>query len=62
MPAVKDHVIKIIKKMPKSSTVEDIIEELHFKMQVDQGLKELDEGKGISHQAAEQRLSNWLKK
>lgn len=30
--------------------------ELYFKMQVDAGLKELDEGKGIFHKEVEQRI------
>jgi predicted transcriptional regulator len=29
--------------------------ELYFKIQVDKGLKELDEGKGIPHQEVERR-------
>ena len=62
MPEVKDQVIKMIKKMPKGSTIDDIMEELHFKMQVDQGLKELDEGKGVTDEEAVKRLSRWLKK
>jgi predicted transcriptional regulator len=33
---------------------------LRFKMQVDAGLKELDEGKGISHEETKECLSKWL--
>ena len=31
--------------------------ELYFKMQVDDGLKELDEGKGIPHEEVEERIA-----
>jgi hypothetical protein len=46
----KDHVIEMIRALPDDSTVDNIMEELYFHMQVDRGLKELDEGKGIPHQ------------
>lgn len=36
--------------------------ELYFKLQVDAGLKELDEGKGIPHEEVEKRISKWLTK
>ncbi|MCZ7392425.1 MAG: hypothetical protein ABOK23_01255 [Candidatus Methanoperedens sp.] len=36
------------------------IEELFFKRQVDVGLKELDEGKGIPHEEVEKRMARWL--
>ncbi|MBF0329666.1 MAG: hypothetical protein HQL10_10960 [Nitrospirae bacterium] len=34
--------------------------ELYFKLQVDAGLKELDEGKGITHEEVEKRMSKWI--
>jgi len=42
--------------------VDDIVTELYFKKQVDAGLKELDEGKGIPHEEIEKRMSKWLKR
>jgi predicted transcriptional regulator len=35
--------------------------ELYFQQNVDDGLKELDEGKGVSHEEAKKRLNRWLK-
>jgi hypothetical protein len=58
----KDLVIEMIRQLPDNSTVDDIFEELYFRMQVDKGLKELDDGKGIDHSAVKQRLSRWLEK
>ncbi|MEA1999436.1 MAG: hypothetical protein U9N61_08985 [Euryarchaeota archaeon] len=60
MEAVKNQVIQIIKQLPDSVTVDDIFSELYFKLQVDAGLRELDEGKGISHQEVKKRLSKWM--
>ncbi len=62
MSPVKEHVIKIIKNLPESVTVESIMSELYFKLQVDQGLKELDEGKGIPHEKVKRQVSKWLSK
>lgn len=60
MAGVKQHVIQMIQSLPEEVTVDDIMAELYFKLQVDSGLKELDEGKGISHEEVEKRMSKWL--
>ena len=62
MAVVKDQVIEMIRKLPEDSSVDDIMAELYFRLQVDSGLKELDEGKGISHEEVKQRMSRWLSK
>ncbi len=62
MEAIKDQVLKIIKKMPEDVTVDEIMSELHFKLQVDRGLQELDRGKSISHETVKKRVSKWLAK
>ncbi len=59
MPGIKNEVIGMIKKLPEDVTVDEIIEELHFKLQVDAGLKELDEGKGIDHSEVERQMDKW---
>ncbi|MCK5059316.1 MAG: hypothetical protein KAT34_21890 [Candidatus Aminicenantes bacterium] len=59
---VKEEVINLVKSLPKEVTVDDIMKELYFKIQVDKGLKELDEGKGIPHEEVEKKLSRWLSK
>ena len=62
MSQIKKKVIEMIKILPENVTVDEIIAELHFKQQVDSGLKELDEGKGLAHDDVERQLSKWLKK
>jgi len=37
--------------------MDDILSERYFKLQVDGGLRELDEGKGIPHQEVKERMS-----
>jgi predicted transcriptional regulator len=36
------------------------LSELHFKLQVDEGLRKLDQGKGIPHQEVKERMSGWV--
>ena len=62
MAGVKDEVIQMIQSLPEDITLDDIIAELYFKLQVDAGLKELDEGKGIPHEEVEKPMSQWLRK
>jgi len=40
----------MIKHLPDDVTIDEILSELYFKIQVDAGLQELDEGKGISYE------------
>ena len=62
MSAIKERVIKMIKVLPENVTVDDIMAELYFKQQVDSGLKELDEGKGVIHEDVERKMNKWLQK
>lgn len=62
MAGVKEQVIHMIQSLPENATVDDIMAELYFKLQVDAGLRELDEGKGIPHEEVQKRMSKWLTK
>ncbi len=57
---VKEKVIEMIESLPDEATVSDIMAELYFRQNVDEALKELDAGKGISHEEARKRLGQWL--
>ena len=48
MSGVKQEVLELIRSLPESLTLDEIMAELYFKLQVDTGLRELDEGKGKS--------------
>jgi len=61
MAGVKQQVIQMIQSLPEEVSIDDIMAELYFKLQVDTGLRELDEGKGIPHEEIEKRMSGWLK-
>jgi hypothetical protein len=62
MDCIRDEVIKMISKLPDNVSIDEIMEELYFKLQVNRGLQELDEGKGIPHEEVEKRMQQWLSK
>lgn len=59
---IKQQVIQIIQSLPDNVTIDNIMAELYFKLQVDARLKELDEGKGTPHEEVEKRMYTWLAK
>ena len=59
MAQIKKQVLEIIHSLPEEVSLDDIIAELYFKIQVDAGLKELDEGKGIPHEQIQTRMAQW---
>lgn len=58
--SVKEEVIKIIQELPENVTIEDIMNKLYVRAKIEAGLKELDEGKGIPHEEAVEKISEWL--
>ena len=62
MPNVKEDIIRMVQNMPEGVSVEDVMTELYFSCQVDEGLKELDSGKGISHGEVEKLMVKWIEK
>ncbi len=61
MAGVKQQVIQMIQALPEEVTMDDVMAKLYFKIQVDEGLKELDEGRGVPHEEVEKRMARWLK-
>lgn len=62
MANIKQKIIKMIQSLPEEVTLDDIMAALYFRLQVDAGLKELNEGKGVSQEKVEKRMSKWLSK
>lgn len=57
---VKDTVIEAIRQMPDDTTVEDILEALYVRQKIDAGLKDVAEGRTLTHDEAMKRLGKWL--
>jgi len=60
VPKVKNEVIKMIERLPDDAGIADIMAELYFRLKVETGLKELDDGKGMTQAVARDRLKKWL--
>jgi hypothetical protein len=58
--SVKDEVIKLIQELPDNVTVEDILYKLYVRAKIEEGINELDLGKGISNSDAMEKISKWL--
>ncbi len=44
MAGIKQQVVQMIQSLPEDVSIDGIMAELYFKLQVDAGLKELNEG------------------
>ena len=61
MQSVKQNAIKAIEQLPDESTFEDIMEQLLFMQKVEEGLKDIRQGRVISHEDVKKRLSKMVK-
>ena len=57
----KQAAIDLIQRLPDDATTADIIDELYFKQQVDKGLRDVVEGRLISHKELKERIAKWRK-
>jgi len=58
---VKERVQEVIAKMPEKSTYDDIQYHLYVLQCIEQGEKDIEDGKIMTHEEVESRLSKWLK-
>jgi len=57
---IKEIAIKTIQELPADATWEDIQDRIHFVAAVRRGLREFEEGKGITHQMVKEEFAEWL--
>lgn len=55
----KQEALKIIQGLPDDCSTDDILAELFFKKQVDAGLKDIAEGRTITHEELKARIALW---
>ncbi|MBW3539587.1 MAG: hypothetical protein KY476_04895 [Planctomycetes bacterium] len=56
----KEAVLELIRRLPDDATVDDIMSELYVRRKIEEGLRELDAGKGIPHNEVKGTLAKWL--
>lgn len=54
----KEAVIDLIRRHPDDVSLTEIMEELFFRCQVDEGLRQLDAGEAIEHEEVRRRFSS----
>ncbi len=61
MPTIKEEVIQMLSGLPDEVDYDEIMAEIYFRKRVDKSLKQIEEGKTITHEEAVSRLSKWIK-
>ena len=62
MQTIKDEVRQIIDKLPDDCTLEDIQYHLYVLQKIENGLKDIEEGKVLSHEEVEKKMQKWILK
>lgn len=60
LPA-KDEAIQFIKKLPDDYSMDEIMAELYFKQQVEEGLRDAEKGRIYSHEHVKNMVREWRK-
>jgi len=58
--SIKSDVIRLIQDLPDNVTMEDIIYKLYVRARIEEGMQELNDGKGLKHNDAMENISKWL--
>ena len=61
MQTVKQEVVRMVSNLPDEVGYDEIMSEIYFRQKVDKSLKQIEEGKVISHEEAKKRISKWIK-
>jgi predicted transcriptional regulator len=62
MNTAKEEVRKILDRIPDDVSYEDIQYHIYVREKIERGLKDVEEGRVLSQEEAEQRMSRWLGK
>ena len=56
----KQEITELLERLPGETTLEDIQYHLYVREKVQGGLRDADEGRTITQEEAEKRMSKWL--
>jgi predicted transcriptional regulator len=60
MSTPKDEVRKLLDRLPDEASFEDIQYHIYVREKIERGLQDVEEGKALSQQEVERRMSKWL--
>ena len=55
----RDKAIETIKELPNEFDLEELMDKLVFVEKVEKGLKQLDEGKTVTHETVKETVKKW---
>jgi predicted transcriptional regulator len=58
--SAKELVLDLVQQMPEESTLSDILYELYVRHEIEEGLRDIDEGRTIPHEEVMKRLERWF--
>ena len=61
MSQEKKEVMELIRRLPDDVSTADIMDELYFKQQVDKGLRDVTEGRVMTHEELKEKIARWRK-
>jgi len=51
----------MIENLPDEADYDEIMSKIYFRQKVDKSLKQIEEGKVITHDEAKKRIARWIK-
>ncbi len=60
MSTAKEEVRKLLEQLPDDSSFEDIQYHIYVREKIERGLQEVKEGRVLSQEDVERRMSKWL--
>lgn len=58
---VKEEIIQMLQRLPNDCTLEDILYHLHVRQMVEQGIRDVEEGRVHTQEEVERMSAQWLK-
>jgi predicted transcriptional regulator len=62
METAKEEVRRILDSLPEDATLEDIQYRIYVRQAIDAGLRDIDQGRVVSQEEVERRMSRWTEK
>jgi len=62
MSTAKEEVRKMLDQLPDDASFEDIQYHIYVREKIERGLKDIEEGRVLSQEDVEERMSKWLGK
>ena len=62
MSTAKEEVRKMLDQIPDDASLEDIQYHIYVREKIEHGLKDVEEGRVLSQEEIEHRMSKWLEK